>query len=122
MQLANTAIANDQQNKMAGTRRPHSPLSIDGVIIQSSKPCVSLLDFDMNVRTIIATFLASSDWLSLRTSFRDALERPITNVDFDFTYFAFDKRHDNNGWHGVAHTLVDVVEALLQQRSHDEKG
>jgi hypothetical protein len=48
---------------MAGTRRPHSPLSIDGVIIQSSKPCVSLLDFDMNVRTIIAPFLASSDCL-----------------------------------------------------------
>jgi hypothetical protein len=29
------------------------------MIIQSTKPWISLLDFDMNVRTIIATFLAS---------------------------------------------------------------
>jgi hypothetical protein len=74
----------------------------------------------MNVRTIIATFLASSDCLVVSSNVVSRC--PWTDVDFDFTYFAFDKRHENNGWDGVAHTLVDVVEALLQQSSRDEKG
>ena len=69
-------------------------------------------NLDENVRSVIAAYLVPVDWCRLRTTCRDSKEWPVPTINYDFIYFAISNGW-NLMWHGVAHTLKDIQDALI---------
>lgn len=88
-------------------------------------PIRNLLEFNADIRSNIASFLDPLQWWDVKQMCHDAADwpKPRPEIHFDFIYFSIHNGFDEM-WHGVAHTLNDVrqaVNALVQSRRDEHR-